>query len=385
MDEPCSALDPIATLEIEDLMHELKSDYTIVIVTHNLQQAARVSDRTASSSSTLDETAATALFTSVGTGREIFMSPLGERPAASSPGTGSTPWERHFHHDPGEPSQDRLSGWRGCAETALPQGDGGAPDAPDLRIWPTRSWPRTWRARPDRAPTDRGPSAPTSSACSSRWRARPAIPRRRDPRLELPRAIGDHSGEHRAERGQALQRSLEPSAHDARRRPRVRWAIAARRWSASRSTRSRPRDIERARVAGRARRADRPREPAGRRQRPRDARLDPRRTEWGMRMIVVSRCLERIGDNAVDIGEQTAFLVTGEFHEFTRRLALTRTSRTRRPSARPDAEPRLCGHGRSPGPASPAAASLRRSNRRAEERRGRDQDREHEDDHVTAR
>ena len=39
--------------------------------------------------------------------------------------------------------------------------------------------------------------------------------------------------------------------------------------------------------------------------------------EWGMRMIVVSRCLERIGDNAVDIGEQTAYLVSGEFREFT--------------------------------------------------------------------
>ena len=39
--------------------------------------------------------------------------------------------------------------------------------------------------------------------------------------------------------------------------------------------------------------------------------------EWGMRMIVVARCLERIGDNAVDIGEQTEYLVTGEFHEFT--------------------------------------------------------------------
>ena len=39
--------------------------------------------------------------------------------------------------------------------------------------------------------------------------------------------------------------------------------------------------------------------------------------EWGMRMIVVARCLERIGDNAVDIGEQTAFVVTGEFHEFS--------------------------------------------------------------------
>lgn len=47
MDEPCSALDPIATLKIEELMQELKSRYTIVIVTHNMQQAARVSDHTA--------------------------------------------------------------------------------------------------------------------------------------------------------------------------------------------------------------------------------------------------------------------------------------------------------------------------------------------------
>ncbi|MCD4685982.1 MAG: phosphate ABC transporter ATP-binding protein PstB [Anaerolineae bacterium] len=47
MDEPCSALDPIATLRIEDLMRELKEHYTIVIVTHNMQQAARVSDYTA--------------------------------------------------------------------------------------------------------------------------------------------------------------------------------------------------------------------------------------------------------------------------------------------------------------------------------------------------
>jgi len=46
MDEPCSALDPISTLAIEDLMNELKDAYTIVIVTHNMQQAARVSDRT---------------------------------------------------------------------------------------------------------------------------------------------------------------------------------------------------------------------------------------------------------------------------------------------------------------------------------------------------
>jgi phosphate transport system ATP-binding protein len=47
LDEPCSALDPIATAKVEELIHELKKDYTIVIVTHNMQQAARVSDRTA--------------------------------------------------------------------------------------------------------------------------------------------------------------------------------------------------------------------------------------------------------------------------------------------------------------------------------------------------
>ncbi|MEG3438827.1 phosphate ABC transporter ATP-binding protein PstB [Pannus brasiliensis CCIBt3594] len=47
MDEPCSALDPISTLKVEELIHELKENYTIVIVTHNMQQASRVSDRTA--------------------------------------------------------------------------------------------------------------------------------------------------------------------------------------------------------------------------------------------------------------------------------------------------------------------------------------------------
>src|SRR5262249_34215782 len=55
MDEPCSALDPIATSKIEDLMYELASDYTIVIVTHNMQQAARVSHKTAFFTAEVDE------------------------------------------------------------------------------------------------------------------------------------------------------------------------------------------------------------------------------------------------------------------------------------------------------------------------------------------
>ena len=56
MDEPCSALDPISTARVEDLMDDLKNDYTIVIVTHNMQQARRVSDMTACLM--LDETSA---------------------------------------------------------------------------------------------------------------------------------------------------------------------------------------------------------------------------------------------------------------------------------------------------------------------------------------
>src|SRR5207244_5070314 len=55
MDEPCSALDPIATIRIEELMSELKREFTIIIVTHNMQQAARVSDRTAFFTTEVDE------------------------------------------------------------------------------------------------------------------------------------------------------------------------------------------------------------------------------------------------------------------------------------------------------------------------------------------
>jgi phosphate transport system ATP-binding protein len=59
MDEPCSALDPIATARIEDLMQEIKNQFTIVIVTHNMQQAARVSDRTAFFTTEVSETSDT--------------------------------------------------------------------------------------------------------------------------------------------------------------------------------------------------------------------------------------------------------------------------------------------------------------------------------------
>ena len=75
MDEPASALDPISTTRIEDLMHELKRDYTIVIVTHNMQQAARVADMTAFFSVEVAPTGASAPASSSSTTRRRRSSP----------------------------------------------------------------------------------------------------------------------------------------------------------------------------------------------------------------------------------------------------------------------------------------------------------------------
>ena len=73
MDEPCSALDPISTLAVEDLIHELKSEFTSVIVTHNMQQAARVSDQTAFYS--LEATGKPGHLVEVGPTKRIFENP----------------------------------------------------------------------------------------------------------------------------------------------------------------------------------------------------------------------------------------------------------------------------------------------------------------------
>ena len=81
MDEPCSALDPIATSRIEELMEEIKDEYTILIVTHNMQQAARVSDRTAFFSVEVDESSdrRTGLLIEYATTDKLFSNPDDER------------------------------------------------------------------------------------------------------------------------------------------------------------------------------------------------------------------------------------------------------------------------------------------------------------------
>ena len=79
MDEPCSALDPIATLAIEEVMRELAQEYTIVIVTHNMQQAARVSHYTAF---LMTEEHSIGLLVEYGESRQIFTNPTDERTEA---------------------------------------------------------------------------------------------------------------------------------------------------------------------------------------------------------------------------------------------------------------------------------------------------------------
>ena len=81
MDEPCSALDPIATARIEELMRELKKQFTIVIVTHNMQQAARTSDRTAFYTAELDPTSErrTGMLVEYDQTAKIFSNPRDER------------------------------------------------------------------------------------------------------------------------------------------------------------------------------------------------------------------------------------------------------------------------------------------------------------------
>ena len=81
MDEPCSALDPIATGKIEELMEEIKEEYTIVIVTHNMQQAARVSDMTAFFSVEVNETSdtRTGILVEYDETNKIFSNPADER------------------------------------------------------------------------------------------------------------------------------------------------------------------------------------------------------------------------------------------------------------------------------------------------------------------
>lgn len=105
MDEPCSALDPISTMAIEELISELKQDYTIVIVTHNMQQAARVSDYTAFFN--LEAVGKPGRLIEVDDTEKIFPTRIKRRPrttsrAASASWTAVSPLPRAVCRSPGK-------------------------------------------------------------------------------------------------------------------------------------------------------------------------------------------------------------------------------------------------------------------------------------------
>ena len=119
MDEPCSALDPIATARIEDLMQEIKAEYTILIVTHNMQQAARVSDRTAFFTTEVNDESdtRTGLLVEYDATDKIFSAPptSGRRtmsPADSADGGAAAPPVRRRARAAGAPGRDDGRGGR---------------------------------------------------------------------------------------------------------------------------------------------------------------------------------------------------------------------------------------------------------------------------------
>ena len=116
MDEPCSALDPISTLAVEDLINELKGDYTIVIVTHNMQQAARIADYTAFFN--LRPSASPATWSTSRTLPRCSTTPRTLKPSATSPVVSADRRRAggpHALHPPARPSPQDPASARGSS------------------------------------------------------------------------------------------------------------------------------------------------------------------------------------------------------------------------------------------------------------------------------
>ncbi|CAM5581724.1 Phosphate import ATP-binding protein PstB OS=Streptomyces microflavus OX=1919 GN=pstB_1 PE=4 SV=1 [Streptomyces microflavus] len=119
MDEPCSALDPIATAKIEDLMTHLAREFTIIVVTHNMQQAARVSDRTAFFTADVDDAGVRhGRLVEYDETERIFSNPSDQRTEdyisgrSADPEAGSCSLRRHVKEYPGDPRRTTTTGDR---------------------------------------------------------------------------------------------------------------------------------------------------------------------------------------------------------------------------------------------------------------------------------
>ena len=316
MDEPCSALDPISTGKIEDLMLELKKDYSIVIVTHNMQQAARVSDKTAFFTVELDEDEdhRTGQRGRVRRHREDLHQPVRlanrgvrDREGRARDTMGDTT-RSHFQDELAELERQALGGLDMVA-TALD------------RALETVQHQDVELASMVIADDDRidgrylevhqgilsllalqAPVAGDLRLVAALLHVIKHVERMGDQCVNMAKLVPLAGHEPPADEEMlathpAHGRAGAPAGGAVRHRRSRAATWASPRTSSARTTRSIPSTARSSRMALAL--GD-----------------DADRREWAMHMMLVARCIERIGDNAVDIGEQTAFVVTGLFREF---------------------------------------------------------------------
>ena len=348
MDEPCSALDPIATARIEDLMQELKSSYTIVIVTHNMQQAARVSDRTAFFTAEVDSESDQPHRRArrVRPHREDLLEPVRRA-------------DRELRHRPvrltetesAAPAYHQTSSTRSTTEHRR------ASAAAPVGARPSRGRPQILLdGRPARAPT-------TSSTTTTRSTTAASTSRRSCYAGLALQAAGGGRPAHAGRRGQdhgrgrALGRPGVNICKAARRLyghgldPRLRGLITQMSEQAQQLYARRRRRLRRERrgQGGRPRRHGRPARRAPARAHPghlREPRRGPHRPAGRRAAGVVARFYERIGDHAVNIGERVRYIVTGWLPEHDGAARYRAPSGRRTPRARPPgsrAEPVAAG------------------------------------------
>ena len=368
MDEPCSALDPISTGRIEDLMLELKEDYSIVIVTHNMQQAARVSDMTA--------------FFTV----ELRRARHAAGPARSSSTPRRTRSSRTRTTSARRTTSRASSAERRCAacrehrrhtsRTSSRRLEEQALGALDLVV---DALDRTLEALEHRdielaaiviADDDRidGRYLEVHQGILSLLALQ--APVAGDLRVVAALLHVIKHAERMGDQCVNIAKLLpivghEPPVNHEMLETDRQMGVLARSEVAQAKQAFALRDVALARGPGAPGRARSTRSTA----RSSSARStigdDADRREWAMTMMLVARALERIGDNAVDVGEQVAFVVTGLFREFSDAstgLAVGRLSRPVR--ARVDARSRpTCDQlvtGSRPGPAPPHPAPMLR-------------------------
>jgi energy-coupling factor transporter ATP-binding protein EcfA2 len=293
MDEPCSALDPIATAKIEELIQTLRETYTVVIVTHNMQQAARCSDRTAFFYM--------GKLIEFGDTRKIFTNPATPRPRPTSPAGSAEPPESpemtHYNEEMNRLKESLLA-MASHAESALTRAMRALVERDDLLAQSVHR--RRQHHRPVRGRDRRHRDPPARQGARGH---RPAPDDGGDEDFPEPRAGGGLGGDDRP----AGHRPRHRAAAQALRRPAPHGDDVARD-AARRDLRlHQPRARQGAR-RGPARHGGGQPQPQLHRELSSFMVERPANITRCLNLMVISKCLERIADHATNIAEDVVYL-----------------------------------------------------------------------------